>query len=196
MRAMAISTDALLEQPPITFKSAAEAVQFADGLLHGDADKHKTIFRDMRKRRGNVSYSDLKDLAHSISIELAKINTTAGRLYRHIHGRNTQVLELQSQLARAAWHGPGDGPVASRKTIAQARDLALLVLADARLRARGGKGVAFIDFKIGMRCDNDKQFFRQWGDERQRMRDEINRLMTQAEDALWPELERIGVLSY
>ena len=192
MRAMAIPTDVLLEEPPITFKSVAEAVQFADGLLDGESDKYRTVFG--KSKPGRVSFAELKELAQTISVELAKVNTTAGRLYRYIHGRNTQVLELQSQLARAAWRGPGNGPVASRKTIAQARDLALLVLADARLRARGSKGVAFIDFKIGMKCDNDKQFFRQWGDERQRMRDEIKRLTVQAEDALAPGLERVGVL--
>ena len=186
------NAEEVAEESPITFKSVAEAVTFADGLLIGDSDKVKGVLTPGKP--GKVPLSELRDIASTISVEAARIKFPAGHLFRFVHGRYTHTLDLADHLAHRVWNGPGDGPVASRKTIAMCRQLANIGMLDFRQREQHGRGFPTEQVAKAMNARSRQQFYEQWAVENSAIRAAISQLLKQAEAELEIPLRRLGVL--
>lgn len=187
-----------MNQWPRVFSTSGHAVRFADGLLDDvriqSSMRLYAMMRRSASRGRSFTMQDFLDQAHTISVELAKVPGPPGMIYRYVFGHGMQhAIELSDQAAHAAWSGPGNGCAAKCKTIAQCRQLAMLVLKDVRGRALWRRKLPAKEMARQMRITR-AQFYEQWGDERREITEVYLQWIQSAERALYPVLEQLGIV--
>lgn len=105
------------EYSPVTFPDAASAVAFAEEILSRAAPESQFAKLLRKSGGGDLSWEELRDIAHTISMTLARIQPGyMARVYRAVHGdlygvRPEELVELieacmRQQIPEAAQRSP------------------------------------------------------------------------------------------
>lgn len=172
---------------PALFDSISDAVRWADNFLSrpnfksqiGEIMKGKV----QQNRLGRRSEVFAQDVAIKISTALAAVPAPEGPTYRIIHGQgHSHRMEVADRLAHMVWDGPQGG-----KTIAEMRDVALLIVERVKRWERSGRKLTYaaIADELGM---SRKTYYQKYAKHAQEMTDILYRWISKAEFGVWPSL--------
>lgn len=185
-------------QWPRVFKDASSAVSFADALLNDpglQSQMSKILKNQVHQNKKNPGgcMDGYQELAETITVELSRCKKPAANFYRYVYGQYTMPLQLADNLAHKAWKGPGEGKVAEKKTIAQCRNLALLLMEKSRQRARYNKRLSMTAIAQSMKIKR-QQLYEQWIEEISAIEEEIKRNLDITDHALSSKLEELEII--
>jgi len=185
---------------PRVFKEASQAVTFADALLNDPGLGSQLEFKKMASGHNHATnpekYATTQDLAETITVELSRCKKPASNLYRYVYGKYRdyeQILGMADKLAHNVWTGPGAGKAAEKKTIAQCRDLALLLMEKTRQRERFNKRLTMTSIAKEMKISR-QQLYEQWIEEISGIEAGIKQNLDITDHALSQRLEMLQII--
>lgn len=174
------------EPCPLTFKSSAEAVYWAEKLLTSTNRYDKIpLIPPKVKLEGCV------DLAHTISVEVSRLEFPVQQVYRYVHGRTTlDIDEVISYLTSRSWVGRDDKGL---KNMRRCRQLAALLVDARRRKEQAINKLTMRDIakRMGMQ---KTRYYELWIEEQTFINKDLDRLLEKGESELNISLGRLGVL--